>query len=207
MPDPPEALLKKDFLARIGYGGDPALAECVLIEAGLTNARKPRISSDKLARADAELRKRFAYACQRGDCRAAAARLFRDREVVPASAPEFCVICGGSVNRAAVDRLVEVFARARMRRLCVVGGSPALRDEFSRLVSGRIDLRLVDGTANRNHAAADADLAWADRVVVWASTQLDHRVSTLYRGPKVITAPKRSIGTLCDDVIRSIPRG
>lgn len=207
MPDQPEALLKKDFLARIGYGGDPAPAERVLIEAGLTNARKPRISADKLARAGSLLRARFAFACQRGDCRAAAAERFRDRRVVPASAPEFCEVCGGSANRAAVDRAVEAFVRARMNRLCVIGGSPAVRDELSRLVGGRIELRLVDGTASRNRAAADADLAWADRVVVWASTQLDHKVSTLYRGPNVVTVSKRGIGALCDDVIRSTTRG
>ncbi len=206
MSDRPEDLDKPAFLARIGYGGDPALADAVLVEAGLTNPRKPRISASKLRQADDLLRARFAYVCQRGDCQARARTSVRDRRIVRAAAPEFCEMCAGSANRAAVDRLVEAFAAAGLRCLCVVGGSPTVREELARLVAGRIQLRTVDGTVNRNRAAAGADLAWADRVVIWASTELDHKVSALYSGANVLTAAQRGIGPMCDAVASSVRR-
>ena len=37
------------------------------------------------------------------------------------------------------------------------------------------------------------DRRWADLVVVWGATELDHRVSQLYHGPNVITAAKRGV--------------
>lgn len=203
MHDRPQDLPKAEFLARIGFGGDPVIADRVLIEAGLTNARKPRISAAKLDRADELLRSRFAYVCQRGDCRAAAATRFRDRGVIRAAAPEFCEVCRGSANRSAVDAMIRTMAAAGLRRLCVLGGSPAVREELAQLVNGRIELRLVDGTVSRNRTAANADLAWADRVVIWASTELSHKVSMLYSGPKVITVSKRGIGAMCEQVARS----
>src|SRR5690606_38461797 len=99
---------------------------------------------------------------------------------------EACEVCGGSANRAAVDGLVEAFGAAGWSRLCVVGGSPGTRTELESLVAGRIELRLVEGAGTkRTSAHAAADLAWANLVVIWGGTELDHKVSNLYKGPRV----------------------
>src|SRR5690606_32941997 len=100
-----------------------------------------------------------------------------------------CEVCGGSVNRAAVDEMVAACARVGWRRLCIVGGSPATRQELESLVGGRLELRLVEGTVAGTLKEAAARTAWADRVIVWGATELDHKVSTLYRGRNVITVP------------------
>ena len=43
-------------------------------------------------------------------------------------------------------------------------------------------VRMIDGTKTRNLKSATADTGWANCVVLWGGTQLDHKVSTLYQG-------------------------
>ncbi|HEV2010843.1 MAG TPA: hypothetical protein VGS17_07445 [Candidatus Limnocylindria bacterium] len=87
-----------------------------------------------------------------------------------------------------------------MRRVVVIGGSPATRQALTRHVEG-LDVQLVDGTRTLDATRARQLLGWADLVLVWGTTQLDHRVSTLFtsaKDRKVVTAAKRGIGGLLD---------
>ncbi|MCK6479396.1 MAG: hypothetical protein L6R43_04380 [Planctomycetes bacterium] len=126
---------------------------------------------------------------------------------MPASETRFCAYCGGSANVRAVGRMIGACVARGWRRLCVVGGSPHSRTELQRLVGGALELKLVDGTASRSRGQARSDLAWADVVVVWGSTQLDHRVSLLYKGPNVVQMARRSIQEVAREVERAAAGG
>lgn len=199
-----DAIAKPDLFRRLGYGGAYDLLELVLEEEGLSRPSKPNIAVSKTEAVRAALARRFVIVCGRGDCQAEAAALQDDRIPVPASTREECAICGGSANARAVDEMVRAMRDAGLRRLCIVGGSPNARAELQRLVAGRIELRLVDGETARPVQQAQADLAWADRVVLWGGTILAHKVSGLYTGRHVIQIARRSIQELAREVRRSV---
>jgi hypothetical protein len=87
--------------------------------------------------------------------------------------------------------------------LLVVGGSPTTRRELSEAIGQRVFLRLVDGTERRTKKKAEQDCAWADLVVIWGSTELNHGVSNLYPPPRLV-AHCRGVGSLADEVIRHL---
>lgn len=193
----PHDMAKADMFRSLGYGGDVSLYAAALEDAGLSNPRKERIAEAKRPQVATVLGARFFRVCTRGDCKNTAAGLAKGRTVVPAATQADCEICGGSRNRAAADEMVSAFHAVGWNRLVVVGGSPATREELSRHIDGRLEVRMVDGTRSRRLAEAESDVAWANLVLIWASTELDHKVSTLYRGPKVVTARSRGIAELC----------
>ena len=202
-----DAIPKTELFRRIGFGGDPAEAEWVLESAGLSRPAKKAIHPDKLDAATEALAAAFCWVCNRGDCQAEAAKIAAGRTIVPAADPAQCQVCGGSVNQRLIDEMVAACRKRRWRRLCVVGGSPNARDEVKRRLDGRMELRAFDGTIARTLKQARADLAWGDVVVVWGSSQLDHKVSNLYTGPKVVTLHRRSVQELATEVIRAAQRG
>lgn len=193
-------LVIDDLLAQLGFRDavSRARARAVLVEAGLTNAKKARIVEAKVARVRAVLAERFAVVCARARCRASAPA---DQIVVDASRPADCAICRGSSNQNEVGRAVEALAASGLRRVVVVGGAPSTREELRSLVGDRLELRLVEGTDRRTSRDASADLTWADLVVVWGGTELDHKVSKLYtdaRSLNVVTCPRRGIAALAE---------
>src|SRR5207245_2161487 len=107
----------------------------------------------------------FVIACANPGCRAAA-RASGKALIDAALAPD-CQICGGQRNRTEMARAVAALHRRGLRRVVIVGGSPATRDELRALAGGDLDLRLVSGTDRRTGREAKSDLAWADVVVVW----------------------------------------
>jgi hypothetical protein len=206
--DVPMDLVTDDVLAQLGFrdAAGRARARAALVEAGLTNAKKMRIAEAKLARVRAALADRFAIVCARASCRASAPP---DRIVVDAAKPTDCTICRGSSNQREVGRAVEALAGGGLRRVVVIGGSPSTHEELRSLVDDRLELRLVAGTDRRTSRDASADLAWADLVVVWGGTELDHKVSKLYTDaklPTVVTCPRRGIAALAETMIAAAGR-
>ncbi len=201
-----------ELLATLGFGAPEArrLARQVIEERGLTNPRKSRIATSKTDDVRAALAERLIPACVRDVCRADAART--GLLVVDAASPTDCAICHGSANRAELDRAIAEMLRAGLRRLVVVGGSPGTREDLLRLVADRIEVRLVSGTDRRTSRDAKADLAWANLVVIWGSTELDHKVSNLYTigsATPVVVCPRRGISALAAtmlDATRHEPR-
>lgn len=195
-----------DLLAKLGLSGEAATrARGILEDAGVTNARKQRISLAKTelvqTTIDEHLR-RVCHACRRREVE-------DGREVVQVSAST-CPVCGGSANSRAVREMVGACAAANVHRLVLVGGSPTMRREFDELVNGGLELRLVDGMRSTNKQAALGDIEWADLVVVLGGTQLAHKVSTLYTATgdpaarrKLIVTSRRGIEAIADDVARS----
>ena len=205
----PADLVIDAVLDDLGFVGENArLARTALEDAGLTNPRKQRIAAAKLDALKAVLRERFLLICTRASCREAGAATARI--VLDAARPGACEICAGSPNATEVDRAVSVLAERGLRRVVVVGGSPSTRAELEELIADRLQLRLVPGTERRTAREAKADLAWADLVVIWGSTELDHKISRLYTATpseRVVTCPRRGVAAMAETLMRAAARG
>ncbi len=191
----------EDLLADLGYRTIAArrLAVSALVEVGLTTGRKSRIVASKLDAVKATLADRFVLVCSRTSCRSDASRT--GKTLIHIARPTDCSICGGSANESSIDRAIAALASRGLLKLVVVGGSPTTQEKLRELVRDRLELRLVPGTDRRTSTDAKADLAWADVVVIWGGTQLDHTVSKLYtdrRSAKVVTCGRRGIEALAD---------
>lgn len=192
-----------DMLTSLGLTGREAeRARAVLEREGITNPRKVRLSVLKIERARAAIDCVFARLCH--DCEA---RVLIDGRQLVRVRPDVCARCGGSRNDRALDELRQACDAAMVRQLVVVGGSPNTRRELAAL-TGKLELRLVDGTERRTRTQADHDLAWADLVVVCGGTQLAHDVSLLYTRPKastpVITATRRGVEAIVSAVVQHL---
>jgi hypothetical protein len=202
-------LVIEALLDDLGFAGDNARrARTALEDAGLTNPRKKRISAAKLGDLKAVLSTRFMLVCARASCRAAAAGT--DRAVLDAARPTACEVCGGSANATEIGRAIAALVDEGLRRIVVVGGSPSTREELRGLIADRLELRLVSGTDRRTSRDAKADLVWADLVVIWGSTELDHKISRLYTGAsqgRVVTCAKRGIAALAETLAKAAARG
>ncbi|WP_437652393.1 hypothetical protein [Sorangium sp. So ce1182] len=123
--------------------------------------------------------------------------------VVEVGTDAVCDMCGSSANKRAALAMIEAFRARGLRRLLVVGGGPGTAEDLRQLLSGEVDIRIVDGEGHRNATKADADLRWADVVAVWSSTILSHKVSKLYTDQratfreKLVTVPRRGVAALC----------
>ena len=178
--------------------------------AGLTRAGKARMSAEKEERARAALDARFFKHCATPACVATASR--SGRTPVSTAHRTACDSCGGSDNRRAEESLLAACERTGIRRLAIVGGSPSVREELRDALGGRLELRLVDGTERRTLGQARLDLEWADLVLLWGGSELDHRVSTLYTGApqhlrrKLVHASKRGIAALLEAAVVRLSR-
>lgn len=181
-------------------------ARVVLAGAGLTRAGKHRIANHKLDRAREALWAGVTPICPNPACLAASpgspapiVRTGRDR----------CSVCGGSNTRRAGREMVEACARAGLERILLLGGSGNAHAELRALTAGTpIEWRIIDGRNDRpTRRHALPDLAWAQLLVVWASTELPHRVSQVYTedrppGLPLITVARRGAEALCQAVAR-----
>lgn len=181
-------------------------ARTALEEAALTRPGKQRLSVDKLARAEAVLAERFALHCGSPECRAHAEG--SGRVPIPCDPKSDCERCGGSANLGAATALLEVCRARGVGRLVVVGGSPSVREELSAAIRGALELRMIDGTERRTQDRARGDVEWADLVLVWGSSELNHKVSLLYtqvRPPlrkKVVLVARRGVAALLSAAVK-----
>ncbi len=187
-----------------------ARAREALEAGGLTRPGKARMSAEKEARARAILAERFFRHCATPACVAAAAH--SGRTPVRTAHRVACACCGGSDNRRAEEALVAACRKAGIRRVAIVGGSPSVREELRDALAARLELRLVDGTERRTLAQARLDLDWADLVLMWGGSELDHRVSTLYTGAppplrrKLVHTSRRGIAALLEAAVVHLQR-
>lgn len=102
--------------------------------------------------------------------------------------------------------------RERAHNLLVVGGTPAHHTELKRLLEASgVELRCIDGAARSpSQKEAWGHLKWADVTVIWASTPLPHKVSTLFTSEPIgrppLTVARRGIEALCTEVCKSLER-
>lgn len=185
-------------LAELGFVEAPerAAALGVLQRGGLTRPGKRAITTTKLPQIRELLDTTFALSCTA--C-APTVRMARPRAQLLVVTDERCENCEGSDNRAAALRF-SAACRGSVRHVVVVGGSPGTRQALRHQLGG-IQLRLIDGTRSLSATRARQLLHWADLVLVWGPTQLDHGVSTLFtsaKSRKVVSAARRGVGGLLD---------
>ncbi len=197
---------KADLLLSLGYAGDMEIFELILEDAGVSRPSKKRISTKKIETAKKLLAEFVLLVCDRGDCRTEAGVVKGERFVARAAKQHFCQICGGSSNQRAVRKMIQACRNVGWSQVCVVGGSPSSRKALAGFVGSDINLRLVHGTKRRNRTQARADIAWADVVVIWGSTELDHHVSNLYKGSNVTAANQRSVAAVAQAVATAASR-
>lgn len=191
-----------ELLASIGLAAHEMEAREVLTRAGLTRPGKALMSAAKHNRACDALKAAFILSCGDEACNVALRNARSGARVLIANGGA-CERCHGSDNTRAARAFVEACRLSAVRRVVIVGGSPGTRSELTALLQREIDLRLVDGRARVTRQQAVTDLEWADLVLVWGPTQLDHSVSTLYTGPsingkKVVTVARRGVAALVD---------
>jgi hypothetical protein len=177
-------------------------ARALLEEAGLTRPGKTRLSEPKLPRAEQILSERVYRVCTASECQQMARA--SGREPLPVDPRSHCEHCGGSNNRRAEAAFLETCHQRTVRRVVVVGGSPAVREELEDKLGHRLELRMVDGTERRTGNQAQGDLEWADLVLVWGATELHHKVSSHYTQPgtphrhKVVHVVRRGVAALLE---------
>jgi hypothetical protein len=186
-----------DLLEELGFPGESAaVARAELEKAGLTHPGKVNISTGKRDQA-AQVLSRFTRACSRPACQETARRLPGELVTVPRQA---CPHCQGSDNRSAVDRMLVEMDRTGARRLLIVGGTPAIEKELLDLVAGRCRVEFVLVGKHRNDKSAAQEAKKADLVVLWASTPMPHKLSTLYEPFRPLVVHRRGIAALADEV-------
>jgi hypothetical protein len=195
-----------DLLAELGLvDGDADLGRAAMEHAGLTNPRKSRISDAKVGAAREAIDRELARLCRR-----CADRPNRDARALVVVGAEACAVCGGSANTRALDALVVAATASGVTRLVVVGGSPDIHREFARLPAP-LEVRLIVGLDRRTGEQARRDVDWADVLVVCGSSELYHRVSTLYtkepaaRG-KLIVSSRRGVEAIAGEVVEHLRR-
>ncbi len=188
-----------------GFASEAAQAQArILLERhGLTNPRKQSIAIQKLERVQALFAEAFGRVCDSPVCARIARTQLPGRELVIVTA-QHCLICGGSSQRRAARVLREALLQAGLRRVVILGGTPpqhaTLRELFA---ASEVELRLIEGSS-RGHSASEAlpQLEWAQLLVIWASTPLNHKVSVAYTskaqaGLKQLTIARRGVESLC----------
>lgn len=195
------------------YSPDAQAQGRALLEAhGLTRPGKKNLALAKVERARAVLASELRRVCGNADCDRLAAAQWPEKGQVLVE-PASCDICGGSSQRRAARLMAEALHQAGISRLLLLGGTPPQHTTLRDLLAGDpLELRLIDGSA-RAHSAGEAaqQLAWAQLLVVWASTPLHHKVSVAYTGQApsdlpVITVVRRGVESLCRGIAEQISR-
>ena len=195
------------LLLSLGFDnpGAAARAREMIEAAGLTRAGKTGISAAK-SEAAAAATSRLVRVCDSGACRSIADA--SDGEMVEVANRANCSVCRGSNNRRAWSSLEAAMARRGLSRLCVVGGTSALWCEI-REMNQAIELHFVEGVGRViDERRAAVEIGWAQVVVLWAPTPLDHKVSNLFTGrlrhPRTCVAHRRGIEGLVEDTLAAL---
>ena len=191
----------------IADGASQQLARQSLADWGvITRPDRQKIAAYKRDDALTALTVSFRWHCSNGDCSTAA------RDAPPETPPLLvdqlhCEICGGSKDVSALGRMAAALAAAGLSRVLVVGGTENKCREIREKSPGGIEWKFVDGKAARPDRLLSPYREWAEVIVLWASTVLDHRVSAHFpaRGDdRVITVPRRGIAALADAVAQHV---
>ena len=189
-----------------------AQARTLLEQHGLTSPRKQQIAMVKVDRARALLTEHLRITCDNAECMTLAADTWPGKAPL-IGAPAHCAICGGSSQRRAARFLAVALGRVGISRVLLLGGTPPQHATLRELLAADpIALRTVDGST-RGHSAAEAapHVAWAQLLVIWASTPLHHKVSVAYTSQapatlSVITVTRRGVESLCRGIIAEVER-
>jgi len=199
-----------EWLTGQGIEGADAIAEArlVLETAGLTRPGKQRITDAKLSKAESVLWAGITPICNDPSCRRSLRGTTPSRPIVTTTRAR-CSICGGSNTQRGVREMLDACGKAGLERVLLLGGSRAAHVELREALRGSsVELRLIDGVNDSpTKRDAIADLNSTQLLVIWASTQLPHKVSQSYTrekppGLRQITVSRRGVEALCLEVAR-----
>jgi hypothetical protein len=178
-----------------------AAARAVLDQEGVTNPRRARLSTQKVSRLAEVVRARFSLHCPSQACGGHAVATGLPGLVVRKDA---CPWCQGSNTRLAAQTAAEACARAGIRSVCLVGGSPGVREGLERQLGTALRLTLVDGTQTPDSRKARAHVRGHDLTVICGSSELSHKLSGTYQACAsdgvVITVARRGVEAIVDAV-------
>lgn len=201
-----EALLEELGFVRVA---SKQTARQALIAAGLTNGRKQNMAVSKREAAVEAIEERVARVCAAEACRNAidASGPHGPRRVVEV-ASEGCEVCGGSDTARATQQMVQDLVGAGRPRLLILGGSPNARTTLrNSLRETAIEVDFVEGDRPTGARRARDLAERADVIVIWANTQLDHKVSLPFSNAapdKTFTCARRSVAALAEEVSRHV---
>lgn len=188
-------------------------ARAALFEWGVIQRRPDRvnIAGSKCGPAREVLELLFLWHCNNGECRQTARDDIDDAGdnglallLVQQSA---CEICGGSPSARSLERMAAALDAAGRSRILVVGGTERKEREIRQKSPVSIEWRFVDGKVARDDRYYQPDRDWAQIIVIWQSTPLDHRVSAHFDGKgdeRVITVRRRGVAALAGEVVRHL---
>ena len=187
------------FLNEIGIAGhaQQVAARRVLEEARFTRSGRRNMARVKEPAAQVALRRALAFHCSNEACQRSLAAQPNDDRIPVLVERHACEICEGSVNKTTLEEMGHALSDAGLSRVVVVGGTTALYTQIRSMSPRGVQWRFVDGTRRVGAKAAGSDLAWADVILIWATTPLPHTVSGLYsQDSRTVTVRSRGIAAL-----------
>ena len=208
-----------NMLAGFGVApGEYQKARAILFEEGVIRRRPDRvnIARSKTDGARTVLNESFLWHCNNGECRQAAREEFDDAGSSDADCflllveQSACEMCGGSPGARSLERMGAALDNAGRSRILVVGGTERKEREIRQKSPAGIEWRFVDGKVARDDRYYQPHRDWAQIIVIWQSTPLDHRVSAHFDGKgdeRVITVRRRGVAALAGEVVRHLSAG
>lgn len=173
----------------------------------MTRPGKNAIAAFKLDAATALLANSLVRVCGK-ECAALARGLPARAAVITSGAT--CEICGGSNNRRAGLAALRDLRANNVENVLIIGGNRQQHIEIEALFeAGGVAVNCVVGTqASHSQKDAVANMARADLMIIWGSTELRHAVSKLYTVEppphlRVVKMARRSMEALYHEITRS----
>ena len=188
-------------------------ARSMLFEWGVIQRSPHRvnIARHKVDDAREVLEAAFLWHCNNGECRQAARDDTGGGEDLPRLlvAQERCRICGGDPSASVLGQAGQALTGAGIDRILVVGGTEAKEREIRQKSPPELAWRFVDGKRVRDDRYYQPHRDWAQVIVIWQSTPLDHKVSDHFDGKgdaRVITVRRRGVTAIAQELISHVAR-
>ena len=103
-------------------------------------------------------------------------------------APTDCDVCRGSGQACRIARSARAAKAAGLRRIVLVGGSPASdREVETMLTRADLQVRIVSAGSPVNARRAREAEYWADIVLLRCPTEIQHSTTNLFQGSRKVT--------------------
>lgn len=174
----------------------------LLADENLSNLKKKNVSSEKENKISEVIERKYVRHCSRGDCKNKARNIVRvANETINVSSSKNCDVCKGSITEQRVEAMIKACLSVGLKKICIVGGFPNPLLDFKQRVGSKLSLRFINGKIARKKKDAMCDVRWAEQIVIWGRTLLDHDVSNLYsseKNCKVVNFP--NVIRLCEHI-------
>jgi len=170
------------------------------------------LTQEKAALLKGTIEEKIAFCCGHELCQDLLDKQLPEQKWILTKKPSVCKICRGSSTKRGMEEMAVACMESEIRRLLVVGGSPAVHKELNSIKPDSLEFRLVEGNVSRDKQRACADLNWCDLAILWAGTILNHDVSNNYMNSRgsvscsIVVVKRRSVEALCSSVTEHVKR-